>query len=103
MSLRCKAGDLALVLYEEPGCEPNIGRLVEVRGRVTVNTRLKLPCWLILPVGADRLWYVPFVDGPPHIEFVTRNSRVELPDAWLWPVPGLKTAVLAKARKKSPA
>jgi hypothetical protein len=26
MTLRCKEGDLALVLHDEPGGEPNIGR-----------------------------------------------------------------------------
>jgi hypothetical protein len=86
MTLRCKEGDLALVLHDEPGGEPNIGRVVEVRGPVQVSRRLKLPCWLVLPVGPDRLWYIPFADGPPHIEFVSRHGQVELADAWLLPI-----------------
>jgi len=103
MTLRCKEGDLALILYDKPGCEPNIGRLVKVRGPMRVNSQLKLRCWKILPVGAGWLWYVPFGGGPPYIEFTTRDSWIEIPDAWLWPIPGLKNAVLADARERSPA
>lgn len=32
MTLRCKHGDLAVIVGEYPGCEANIGRIVQVRG-----------------------------------------------------------------------
>jgi hypothetical protein len=32
MKLRCKHGDLAVIVGEYPGCEANIGRIVQVRG-----------------------------------------------------------------------
>ncbi len=40
MTLRCTDGALALVVYDEPGCESNIGRVVEVRGPVQTNPGL---------------------------------------------------------------
>jgi len=30
MKTRCKPGDLAVIVREEPGCEKNIGKIVEV-------------------------------------------------------------------------
>ena len=103
MTLRCKEGDLALILYDEPGCESNIGRLVTGSGPARFNSQLKLRCWKILPVRAGWLWYVPFFGGPPRIEFTTRDSWIEIPDAWLWPILGLKTAAVEKACERSPA
>ena len=87
MSLRCKAGDLALVVYDEPGCESNIGRAVEVRGPVSTNPRLNLPRWLIRPAGSSRYWRVVRGFEPARTERVSWKSRIEHPDAWLVPIP----------------
>ena len=37
MTLRCKDGDLAFIVGELPGCEANIGRIVQVRGPAHVS------------------------------------------------------------------
>ena len=89
MSLRCKAGDLALVVYDEPGCESNIGRAVEVRGPVAINPRIGLQCWLIRPAGSSRRWRVADDSGWMQTETVSWKSRIEHPDAWLMPIPPL--------------
>ena len=89
MSLRCKPGDLALVVYDEPGCEYNIGRAVEVQGPVSTNPRLDLPCWLIRPAGSSRHWRVVRGSAPARTETVSWKSRIEHPDAWLLPIPPL--------------
>jgi len=89
MTLRCKAGDLALVVYDEPGCESNIGRAVEVRGPVSTNPRLDLPCWLIRPAGNSRHWRVIRGSAPARTQTVSWKSRIEHPDAWLLPIPPL--------------
>jgi hypothetical protein len=89
MSLRCKAGDLALVVYDEPGCRSNIGRAVEVRGPVEINPRIGLQCWLIRPAGSNRRWRVSDDSGWIQTETVSWKSRVEHPDAWLLPIPPL--------------
>jgi hypothetical protein len=86
MSLRCKAGDLALVVYDEPGCRSNIGRVVEVRGPVEINPRIGLQCWLIRPAGSNRRWRVTDDSGWIQTETVSWKSRIEHPDAWLVPI-----------------
>ena len=87
MSLRCKAGDLALVIYDELGCESNIGRAVEVRGPVQTNPRLGLQCWLIRAAGSNRRWRVVRNPAQARTEAVSWKSRVEHPDAWLLLIP----------------
>ena len=89
MSLRCKQGDLALVVYDEPGCESNIGRAVEVRGPVEINPRVGLQCWLIRPAGSSRRWRVAPSLGGMRTQTVTWTSLIEHPDAWLLPIPPL--------------
>jgi len=88
MSLRCKAGDLALVIYDEPGCRANIGRVVELRGPVEINPRIGLQCWLIRPVGSNRRWRVED-SGWVLTQTVSWKSLIEHPDAWLLPLPPL--------------
>ena len=87
MSLRCKQGDLALVVYDEPGCESNIGRAVEVRGPVATNPRLGVRCWLIRPAGSSRRWRVMHHLGRVLTQTVTWTSLIEHPDAWMLPIP----------------
>lgn len=89
MILRCKSGDLALVVYDEPCCESNIGRAVEVAGPVQTSPRFRLRCWLIRPVGSSRRWRVVRDGGPARTEIVAWKSQVEHPDAWLLPIPPL--------------
>jgi hypothetical protein len=89
MSLRCKQGDLALVVYDEPGCESNIGRAVEVRGPVEINPRIGLQCWLIRPAGSSGRWRVVRDPAPARTEIVSWKNRIEHPDAWLLPIPPL--------------
>lgn len=67
MRLRCKPGDLALVIYDTPPCRVNIGRTVRVFGPLNV-TRKNGACWLIQPTDG-RKWAVE----PP-------NGRVEMRD-----------------------
>jgi hypothetical protein len=39
--LRCKEGDLAVVICDEPGCKINVGRMVTVSGPVKVHERVR--------------------------------------------------------------
>ena len=83
MQLRCKAGDLALIVHDEPGCESNIGRIVQVRGPMIVDSRA-LPCWLIKPV-VRKLWKVND-NGSISSEIVYWKSYIEHPDCWMVPL-----------------
>lgn len=80
--LRCKEGDLAIVIHEEPGCEVNVGRMVTVGGPVRVHERLG-PTWLIQPTQPGQ-WAVAGI-GCVVLRSAPLKS-VEHPDAWLMPV-----------------
>lgn len=85
MNYRCKSGDLALVLYDEPCCSENIGKVVEVRGPVQRNSWLKLMCWLIKPINRQ-LWHCVRRTGEHYTAYVTWTRQLEHPDAWLLPL-----------------
>lgn len=84
MKLRCKSGDLALVVYDEPGCENNIGRLLRVRGPAEFSPYYELTTWEIKPVNPVP-WAVVRDEGVVQ-EKVTWRKRIEHPDAWLVPL-----------------
>lgn len=83
--LRCRPGDLALVIYDEESCATNIGRLVRVRGPLEADSQSCLPSWLIRPLDR-RLWRVAFPSGWVQSMRVGWIDRVEHPDAWLLPI-----------------
>ncbi len=85
MNFRCKSGDLALVLYDEPCCSENIGKVVEVRGPIQRNSRLKLMCWLIKPINRH-LWHCVRRSGEHYTTYVTWTRQLEHPDSWLLPL-----------------
>ncbi len=85
MTLRCKAGDIAVVLHDTPECSSNIGRFVRILGSLEFSGNLGKWCWLIVPVGSG-LWMVER-GGRVSPERVTNRSRVEHPDDWLKPIP----------------
>lgn len=82
---RCKDGDLALVIHDEPVCAGNVGKIVQVRGPILFNRRLKLMCWLIKPVNRQ-LWHCVRGNGQHYTAVVTWKRQTEHPDAWLMPL-----------------
>ena len=52
MNARCKPGDLAIIMYDEPQCTANIGRIVEVSGPPAYDIDGHLT-WLIQPVTPE--------------------------------------------------
>lgn len=82
--IRCRPGDLALVIHDEPECASNIGRFVEVDGPLTLNRDLNLLCWLVRPVV--RAPYAVIDRQGCAMQLVDWESLVEHPDAWLLPV-----------------
>ena len=85
MATRCKAGDTALILFDEPDCLGNVGRLVKVHPTLKTNIRLELDCWIIEPLD-DLPWIIAEADGSICHEVITQNSNVEHPDAWMFPI-----------------
>lgn len=83
MQTRCNPGSLALVIAEHPGCEGNIGRVVEVRGPLEMDEAR--PCWHIQPTQ-EAPWLILERDGTVSGERVSWSSGVIHPDAWLAPL-----------------
>ena len=86
MTLRCKHGDLAVIVGEYPGCEANIGRIVQVRGPAVVTEQSGgLLSWIIKPVSRAKMvnLYIPNV---LISEYVTWEKGIRMPDCWLIPI-----------------
>ncbi|WP_157667686.1 hypothetical protein [Comamonas serinivorans] len=84
MRLKCKPGDLAIVVHDEEVCSANIGRLVRVEGPPEVHAHYGRVCWLIYPVD-PRPWWVMRSSGPVQL-VITARHFIDHPDAWLMPV-----------------
>jgi hypothetical protein len=85
LNLRCREGDLALIIREEPGCEVNVGRVVRVGWPYRFD-RVRGPSWLIEPVVTGPWSYVSPGGGYVITRPITFADRIEHPDAWLLPL-----------------
>ena len=90
MKTRCKPGDLAVIVREEPGCKKNIGKIVEVRGPIRMS-ETKGPQWVIRSMNTRGHWFV----RRPKSGLIVRLYRglrwdhdVDHPDAWMVPIMG---------------
>lgn len=86
MTTRCKNGDVAIVLRDSPGCEANIGRLVEVRGPCSSSCYPGMVSWWIKQIDRNAKWCVFETDGSITMEWLTWSSKVQHPDTWLLPI-----------------
>ncbi len=89
MRLRCRPGDLAIIIRDDVGYEANLGRFVRVDGPLETNHR-GMKTWLIQPVDA-REWAVGPPGAVPTYMTVRFSDLVEHPDQWLLPIRGRKT------------
>ena len=83
MGLRCKDGDMAVIVGDVPGCEDNIGCIVQVRGPT-----IKLSgyiCWRIKPLENRKLLIREY-NGVIVSEKVFWNSKIRHPDCFLLPI-----------------
>jgi hypothetical protein len=90
MSTRCKPGDLAVIIHDEPGCEANIGKIVRVEGPLFTSPERGAQ-WPIRPARARGTWL--FLDGVGGLLVKRRNGlrrddEVVHPDAWMTPIAG---------------
>lgn len=81
MRLRCSDGDMAIIIREEPGCEANIGCVVEVHGPLRESTD-RGPAWLIVPASHHPLTFVES-DGRILSEYINFDDGIIHPDAWM--------------------
>lgn len=86
MPLNCKAGDLAVVIADEPGCEPNIGSIVRVLKPTTVSGTTQA-WWSIEPVDRQPWTCVEPVEGGKWVEvYQSSSGRVCIEDHCLRPI-----------------
>jgi hypothetical protein len=83
MNLRCKDGDMAVIVGDVTGCEGNVGRIVQVRGPTTLI--IGYVCWHIKPIDKRPL-YIREHDGSIVDERVFWKSRIFHPDCFLLPI-----------------
>lgn len=82
-TLRCRPGDLAIIVSDLPGGESNIGRVVEVFGPLERREELG-PTWLIVPVS--RAQYTVHKKRGIVSMVVRLRHGIEHPDAWMMPI-----------------
>lgn len=85
IALRCKDGDIAVVIKDTIDCRQNLGRIVKVRGPVRKLKQSGMVGWRIKPLHR-LVWGVTELDGRSVQELVTWKSCVYHEDAWLMPI-----------------
>ena len=81
MSDRCKLGDIAIIIKDQPGCEANIGRMVTVMGPRKVFLK-RGTVWRIKPVTCDTMTYIDY----DKTVAVGPATDIEHEDDWLLPI-----------------
>lgn len=84
--MRCKHGDLAIIIQDFDGCEGNLGVIVKVIGPAIKHEATTMPCWQIKPVKRRKLWLVD--GGFASHEFLSKDNPAYHPDPWLLPIKG---------------
>ena len=84
-NLRCRDGDLAVIIKDTPECHLNIGRIVRVKGPPRKIIKSQMAGWKIKPIRRTVLSIEEF-DGRLVREVVNWNSHVLHEDAWLMPI-----------------
>ena len=84
-SLRCRDGDIALVIHDTLGCQQNIGKVVCVKGPAKTISRSGMQGWSIKPLHPE-LWAVEDEWWRVDQELVEWASNVCHEDAWLLPL-----------------
>lgn len=84
MKTRCRPGDLAIIIRDEPGYQENIGRIVEVHDPARQDPEHGL-AWLIVPVTRQ-----PYAIKTKHGKLfdveIKVSDEIEHPDAWMMPI-----------------
>jgi len=86
MARQFKPGDLAVITQDTPGCEANVGRVVEILGCSDAGLYGDRSAWRISPV-TDDLYVVEFAHGDEtRFRFMERGETgVAHPGDWLMP------------------
>ena len=84
-TLRCKDGDIALVIHDSKGCEQNVGKVVLVRGPARLIPRSGMQGWRIKSLHPS-LWALEDQLFGVKMELLHWGSDVFHEDDWLLPL-----------------
>jgi hypothetical protein len=84
-ALRCKDGDIALVIHDSKDCEQNVGKVVFVRGPAKLISRSGMKGWRIKSLHPS-LWAVEDQHFGVKLELLHWGSDVFHEDDWLLPL-----------------
>jgi len=84
MKLRCKPGDIAIIINDVKGCDGNLGRFVKVF-EPKIHMGAHGYCWTIVPLSPEGLFI--FDKGKIEIQSnIQTKDKILHPDKWLKPV-----------------
>jgi hypothetical protein len=86
--MKCKHGDLAIIVDDIEGCKGNIGLLVRVIG--PAETIMEMACWQVIPLCGQGMWLID--EGTACKRTITAKIQAIHPDKWLRPIRGISTA-----------
>ena len=83
--MRCKHGDLAVIVHDFASCGGNVGTTVQVIGPPIKHPDSPHLCWQIRPVSRTKLWLSGNGKAAAY-ELITEENQAFHPDPWLEPV-----------------
>ena len=86
MNLRCKSGDLAIIINETPQSRGNIGRVVEVRGPYEYPDKFGPNGWQIKPIHHTKIWVDIHNCLKAELKFIYWKYPTYILDEWLLPI-----------------
>ncbi len=86
--MKCKHGDLAIIVDDFDGCKGNIGLLVRVIGPTEII--MEMACWQVIPLSGQKMWLID--EGKACKRTITPRIQAIHPDKWLRPIKGSRTA-----------
>jgi hypothetical protein len=84
--LRCRPGDLAFIVQDEPECRANIGQIVRVVGKYTPLRRSSMFYWLVEPQSSTPSAVLVVGSERDDRTLVYDNRPRAHQDAWLRPL-----------------
>ena len=85
--MRCKEGDMAVIIKDFPSCEANLGVIVKVVGPPLSVLFMPEALWPVVPVSGTKLLAINNdCSGPPELMNFKKVAYVLHPDAWLMPL-----------------
>lgn len=97
MTMRCKVGDMAIIINEEPSCAENIGKVVEITRSASFSIFGQV-AWNISPAACGSILIVNRLGEVRKM--LQGETDISLPDAWLQPI--RPRTLEANSREKQP-